>query len=199
VKRPTATDFGLAALCAALNVGVGALVASLKLPLYLDSIGTVLAAVLAGWPIGVLTGLVSLVVMAFVSTPTAIAYAGTAIVIAVLADLFGRYRYLKSFLLTPIWGFLLGIASAFVSAPVTTYLYGGISFAGADAVTTFFKTTGHTLAQSVIFGGLATDPVDKLATSIVALGLAHLLPSKLLLRFSKGARLLRVGIPPPTP
>ena len=73
-----------------------------------------------------------------------------------------------------------------MSAPVTTYLYGGVSLAGADALTAFFKAMGNTLIESVILGGLATDPIDKLATSLIALSLLKALPKRLYQRFPNG-------------
>ena len=49
MKQTTTFHIGFLALCAALNVGIGAIVGMLKLPIYLDSTGTVLAAALGGW------------------------------------------------------------------------------------------------------------------------------------------------------
>ena len=76
LPRLKETDAGVIALGAALNVAVGYLAGLLKLPLYLDSIGTVLVAVLCGWMYGLLAGLASLVVLSLTQTPTVIAYAG---------------------------------------------------------------------------------------------------------------------------
>ena len=81
---------------------------------------------------------------------------------------------------------IVGLFAAIVSAPVTTYLYGGVSLAGADVVTAFFKAMGNTLLESVILGGLATDPVDKLATSLIAFALLKTLPKRIFNRFSNG-------------
>ena len=59
------------ALCAALNVSLGSIVYLIKLPIYLDSIGTILVGVLAGPLAGAATGLLSNLAWTFVlaSTP----------------------------------------------------------------------------------------------------------------------------------
>ena len=122
-------------------------------------------------------------------TPTVLAYAGTTIAIAVLADLFHRTGFLKTIPATIFGGLLIGVVSALVSVPVTTFLYGGVSLAGADAVTTLFKASGLPVWQSVLFGGLITDPADKLATAIICLFMVRSLPPSLLRRFG-GARVV---------
>jgi energy-coupling factor transport system substrate-specific component len=173
-------DAGLIALGAALNVSIGYLVGLLKLPLYLDSIGTILISALCGWMYGIVVGFAALIILALTVTPTVIAYAGTVVVIAVFASVFAKMGFLKGTLMTVIGGILLGVAAAATSAPVTTFLYGGVSLAGADAITTFFKATGMPLWKSVLLGSLVTDPADKLITSLICLGLIKSLPPRIL-------------------
>lgn len=174
------------AFCAAMNLALGAIVGMLKLPLYLDSTGTFIAAALGGWVYGAATGVLAAIVAAVVITPTAPAYAGTAIVIALCVGILVKYGFLRKFIFTIIGGLIIGIVSAIVSSPVTTYLYGGVSLAGADAATAFFRTMGKTLIQSVIMGGLATDPVDKIATSLIAFVLLKSMPKRIFSRFPNG-------------
>jgi energy-coupling factor transport system substrate-specific component len=186
MKRWDTFQLVFLAFCAALNVGVGVIVGIVKLPIYLDSIGTFIAAALGGWFYGATVGVLALVIAAIVITPTAPAYAGTAIVIALCVSIIVRYRFLRSLPITIVGGLIVGIFAAIVSAPVTTYLYGGVSLAGSDAVTAFFRAMGHTLLESVIIGGLATDPIDKLATSLIALALLKALPKRVYQRFPYG-------------
>jgi len=165
----------LMSVCVVLNLGLGFLVASLKLPFYLDSIGTVLATALGGLPVGVLTAVAS-VLVGSLYTPTLWAYVVTGIAIALYVNAFYKLGYLKRLLPTLVGGLGLGIVTAVVSAPVTVVVWKGASLAGADAVTAFFSATGRTLADSVVLGGLATDPVDKLFTSLIALTLLSRVP-----------------------
>ena len=185
MKRWNTFQLVFLAFCVALNVGIGAIVGLLKLPLYLDSIGTFIAAGIGGWFYGSIVGLLAVLISAIVISPTAPAYAGTAIIIALCVSILVRYGFLKSLTMTIVGGLIVGIISAIVSAPVTTFLFGGVSLAGADAVTAFFRAMGHNLLESVIFGGLATDPVDKLATSLITLSLLKVLPKRLYQHFPK--------------
>lgn len=184
MRRINAFDAGLIALGAALNVSIGYLVSILKLPLYLDSIGTVLISVLCGWVYGLIAGLSALLILSLTVTPTVIAYAGTAVVIAVLSALFARAGFLKNLKVTIIGGLVIGIAATATSVPVTTLLYGGVSLAGSDAITTVFKASGMSLWESVLFGSLITDTIDKLICALICLSLVRSMPPRMLSRFS---------------
>jgi energy-coupling factor transport system substrate-specific component len=172
-------DAGLIALGAALNVSVGYLAGILKLPLYLDSIGTILISVLCGWSYGLIVGLSSLVIISLTAVPTVIAYAGTAATVALLSAALARAGFLRTPGATVLGGILIGLAGAATSTPVTTFLYGGVSLAGADAVTTLFKAAGLPLWKSVLFGSLVTDPADKLITSLICYALIKSLPQRI--------------------
>src|SRR5919197_331840 len=74
----------------ALNLALGAVVAALKLPIFLDSVGTILVAALAGPWAGVLTGAISDVVLGILSSPTFFAFIPVAAVIGALAGLAAR-------------------------------------------------------------------------------------------------------------
>lgn len=167
----------LVVVCAGLNLGIGFVVATLKLPFYLDSIGTVLATVLGGIWAGIACGLLA-VLVGSAYTPTLWAYGGTAIVIAAYVSLARRIGYLSSWLPTILLGLGLGVVTAIASAPVTTYIWKGVSISGADALTSFFSATGRTLLDSVLLGGLSSDPIDKLITSLVALSILRGVPKK---------------------
>ena len=184
IGRINAFEAGLIAFGAALNVSIGYLVSILKLPLYLDSIGTILISVLCGWKFGVVAGLSALVIFSLTAVPTVIAYAGSAIVIAIGSAALARVGFLKSVKATILGGLIIGLAATAASVPVTTFLYGGVSLAGSDAITTVFKATGMPVWKSVLFGSLITDPIDKIITSLICLTLIRSLPSHILSRLS---------------
>lgn len=179
------------AFCAALNAGVGFLVHSLKLPIYLDSVGTVLAAVLIGPIPGAVAGVLALLIISITTAPTAIAYSGTAVLIAVCSAFFTRFKFLANMRGTLFWGFLLGVIAALASVPVTVYVFRGATLAGADIFTVLFKATGMSLHVSVILGGLLTDTVDKLATALLCFCLIKAMPARLTSHFT-GARILSI-------
>jgi energy-coupling factor transport system substrate-specific component len=188
LKKINSSEAGLIAFGAAFNVSIGYLVSLIKLPLYLDSIGTVLIAALVGWRAGVLTGLAAVTIMSLTVVPTVFAYAGTAVVIALLTALLVKYGFLKNWKMTIFGGLILGLSAVVTSVPVTTFLYGGVSLAGSDAITTFFRTTGMSVWESVLLGGMVTDPADKLITSVICFCLLRSMPEKVIEKISGASK-----------
>jgi energy-coupling factor transport system substrate-specific component len=172
-------NLALVLICIVLNLGIGLIVSTLKLPIYLDSTGTVLATALGGLWSGIGCGVLS-VIIGSVYTPTLWAYAGTMAVIAIYVSLVSSFGYLSKLARTALFGIGLGILCAIVSAPVTTYLWKGVSLSGTDAVTAFFSAKGMRLLVSVMLGNLAIDPIDKLITSLVAFAIVRRVPAGLL-------------------
>jgi energy-coupling factor transport system substrate-specific component len=167
----------LMVVCIGLNLGIGFIVTMMKAPLYLDSIGTVVATALGGLWVGIPCGVIS-VIVGSAYTPTLWAYAGTMAAIALYVRLVRPVGYLSKLLPTALLGIGLGVMCAIVSAPVTTYVWKGVSLSGADALAAFFSSKGVTPLVSVILTGLATDPIDKLVTSLVALALVTTVPTE---------------------
>jgi energy-coupling factor transport system substrate-specific component len=159
-------QLALIAVGIAVNLGIGFVVAALKMPFYLDSVGTVVVAALGGFIPGVICAVVS-VLIGSIYTPTLWAYAPTGIVIALYVSAVRKLGYLDKVFATVAGGIGLGIISAMVSAPITAFVWKGVSLSGADALTAFFSATGESLLESVVLGGLATDPIDKLFTSVI--------------------------------
>lgn len=85
----------------ALNIVLGTAVASaLKIPIYLDSVGTILVAALAGPLAGALTGFLANVVWTYLApppfgSPFAAPFAVVAVVIGLLAGTFARWGWLR--------------------------------------------------------------------------------------------------------
>lgn len=85
----------------ALNIVLGTAVASaLKIPIYLDSIGTILVAALAGPLAGALTGFLANIVWTYLApppfgSPFAAPFAVVAVVIGLMAGIFARWGWLR--------------------------------------------------------------------------------------------------------
>src|SRR4030066_570544 len=94
----------------AINIAVGQLIYTLKIPLYLDSIGTILVGVLAGPWAGALTGFLSSVIWTLAGwSPAAIAFAGVAAIIGALAGVFGRAGWPNSWWKAILAGLITGL------------------------------------------------------------------------------------------
>ncbi|MEQ1625252.1 MAG: hypothetical protein ABL870_11210 [Sediminibacterium sp.] len=91
-------------LAIAINVGIGAIVKALNLPLYVDSIGTILATLLLGWRVGAVVGILGFVITSVFINPFAIYFVGTQIVIAAFTHIVGKIGWFKTLFKTIISG-----------------------------------------------------------------------------------------------
>lgn len=167
----------------ALNIVVGQVVAALNLTVYLDSIGTVLVAVLAGPAAGVVTGILSNVIWGLTLTPIPLPFAVTQVVIAVLAGTAARIGVFRHVYLPPIAGLITGFVAAMVSAPIAAFVFGGATGGSSGAIVGAFQAMGSSLLEATTQQGLVYDPLDKTITFTVVGVLLAALPRRFLQRF----------------
>ncbi|QDY91336.1 ECF transporter S component [Arthrobacter sp. UKPF54-2] len=165
-----------------LNVVLGQLMGSTGLPFYLDAIGTVLIAVLAGPPAGAATGVLGSIVWSFFN-PTVLPFAAGAALIGFLAGLAARGGLFRRFYLAPVAGFLTGILAGVVSAPIAAFVYGGTAGLGTGAVVSAFRAMGDTLLAAITKQALISDPMDKAIVFTIAALLAYALPRRTTFQF----------------
>jgi hypothetical protein len=144
-------------LAIAINIILGQTVAAaLKIPVYLDSIGTILVGVLAGPIPGALTGFLANILWTYVVPPpfqgsASAAFAIVAAVIGLLAGLFGRLGWMRPRPNRSVGELLIGaVASVAIVGGLAYYAYSRF-YAGGFA---FFTNTGKVDLVFVIFGWL---------------------------------------------
>lgn len=115
------TSLALIPLAIAINIAVGQITQMLKMPVYLDSIGTVLVGALLGPWVALFTGALSNIIWTLSGLPnsaTAINYAYVAAVIGVIAGFTGRARlFLRE---SPRW--LSAIVGGTFMAAITLFV-----------------------------------------------------------------------------
>lgn len=169
----------------AINVAIGQLVIFLKLPLYLDSIGTVLVGVLSGGLAGALTGLVSNFIWGFLGNVIYVPFAAVAAAIGLLAGFFGDIGWFKSWWKVVVGGLVTGLVAAILSAPIAAYVFGGVTGTGTDAVVAMFRGLGLDVLGANMAQGVTSDPIDKALSFLIVWLILRALPSRFLARFSR--------------
>jgi len=160
---------------AVLNLVIGGIVASLKLPVFLDSFGFVLATILFGWPAGLLCAIVTLGAGYFVISPYLPAYFGTAVAIVIVTEILTRCGMFRSFPRAIGAGIIVALVAAACSIPMTAFVFRAETQSGADAITALLVEGGENFFESVIFTGVVTELADKIIVCAVAYAAAKLL------------------------
>ncbi len=172
----------------AMNIALGGVVNALKLPIYLDAIGTIVITLLVGWRAGVIVGVISFLLASVLISPVYVYFVGTQCAIAIYVSLVANY--LRAF--SRLWkvvvaGIGLGILAGVVSAPVIVIVFGGASGSGRDLVTALLVGSGQQMIKAVLLSGMASEPVDKTLQLLLAYTLLRSSPKRVLRRFSSKA------------
>jgi len=169
----------------AINVVMGQIVVLLKLPVYLDSVGTMLVAVLCGPWAGALTGTLANVIWGLVIDPNALPWFPVALFIGFVTGWCAISGLFKSWWKVIITGFLVALTAALVSTPIAVYLYGGISASGSSLITAYLIQTGRDMVSAVLSTNFLVEPVDKITTALLAFAIIQGLSKRYLARFPR--------------
>lgn len=179
-----ARTLGLIPIAIIINSVIGEIVGSIGLPLYLDSVGTVLVAALAGPVAGMATGALNNVVWGLVN-PAALPFAAGAALVGWLAGVFiHRFNAFRNPGTVVGFGLVLGVVGGMVAAPVAAYVYGGTAGVGTGALVSLFREMGGSLIASVTTQAFISDPVDKLIVLFIAYATVEALPKRTVAAFA---------------
>lgn len=166
-------------VCIALNVGLNKISAVMQLPVFMDTVGTILSGAMVPLPYSVLVGIVSNLIGGVVTHPSIPFYIGTQVIIS-LMSIFGFRRGWFDTLPAAIGlGFAIGIVSAIVSAPVTAIVFGGVTEPGATALNAILLAAGYDLWTSVFSGLLVVSSIDKVIAAVIVWTLLRRMPERL--------------------
>lgn len=168
-----------------LNVVVGQIAATLKLPVFLDAIGTVLIALLAGPWVGAVTGLLSNLIWGLISDPVAAAFAPVAMVIGLVAGLLAQAGLFRQWWQAIISGAIIAAVLSFVAVPIRVFMFGGVTGSGADLFTAYLLAIGRDLFSSVIITVFTSNLLDKIVTAVLAWAIVKALPLRFVTRFPR--------------
>lgn len=174
----TTRSLVLIAIGVAVNIVLGQIASTIKLPIFLDSIGTMLAAVLAGPVVGGVTGLLTNLIWGLIKGPTAAFFAPVAMVIGIAAGLLARAGFFRTWWQAGLAGAVVAVVLAFVAVPIRIYLFGGVTGSGADFMVAYLLKVGRTLFSSVLVTVVTTNLADKIVTALLVWGIVRGLPTR---------------------
>lgn len=170
-------------LCAslmALNLVLGKVAATLSLPVYLDTIGTIIAAAMLPWRFAVLVGVGTSLLAGLVIHPAYPFYAFNQFVIATLVYFAVRAGFFSAWWKSGLTGFLIAVVASITAAPVTVLVFGGVTLSGTTAINAVLMATGKTIWQSVVTGALIIESGDKIAACLIAWFVLKRLPENMI-------------------
>ena len=175
----TIYHISMIALAVVLNLIGGQIALMLKLPIYLDSMGTMFIAAVYGPFYGMLPSLLSGVILGITVDMYSLYYAPVGIFLGLLAGFVWRKKQDKR-----SWFFLgalmISVPTSFLSALITAYLFGGITSSGSTFFVQLLAKTPLGLTMSCFVVQVITDYIDRMITLLFVAALLKKLPTSLL-------------------
>ncbi|WP_066393020.1 ECF transporter S component [Neobacillus mesonae] len=148
----------------------------LKLPLWLDSIGTVLAAMLGGPIVGALAGAINNIIYGF-TDPISFVYAITSVAIGVAAGVLFYKGYISSWGKAVVAGIIIGLVEKVISTPLNIGFWGGqTGNVWGDALFAFVLANTESTWLASLLDEIVVDVPDKLLVVLVSYGIFQGLP-----------------------
>lgn len=169
----------------AINMAVGQIVATLKLPVYLDSIGTMLVGVICGPWAGALTGVLANTILGLTINPDFLPWWPVQALIGLVAGICANFGLFKSWWKVVVTGFIIALVAAIASVPIALLVYGGITASGTGLITAFLVESGRGMVQAVFASSFLTEPVDKITTAMLAFAIIQGLSRRFIARFPR--------------
>lgn len=168
-----------------INLIGGTLCSALKLPLFLDMIGTIVIACLSGPWVAALCGLLTNVFLALAANPVYLPYS----LASVLCGLVTGYM-VKAGLFKKIWGVVLTwlactLTNVVSASVVTIFVYGGSAgVTGTAVLTATLVAATKDIAASVISTSMLENLVDKGIAFLIAYIIVQRIPKRFLSQYA---------------
>lgn len=193
MRRQTSSikdDFSILAqlmipVCVAVNFVGGQLAAILKLPVYLDAIGTFFIAMLCGPWVAAATGMLSNIV-AGIANPSNFPFIPVSIIIGITAGFLAIRGMFTAWWKWVLSILILSAVSILAAAPVVVLLYGGITGGGTSIITAVAMAAGANI-WTAFFGteGIFT-VLDRIISFIICWLVIRVIPERTLIKFICG-------------
>jgi energy-coupling factor transport system substrate-specific component len=166
--------------CVGINFLGKSFAEALHLPLWLDAIGTCLAACLAGPIAGAICGAANNIIYGLTISPVSLVYALTSVGIGVAVGILaskGQMKTLKGAILTSI---IAGLVAVIISTPLNVAFWGGTTGnTWGDAVYAWSVAHNVPMFIASFFDEIIVDIPDKIATILIVFAIYKGLPKTL--------------------
>jgi energy-coupling factor transport system substrate-specific component len=184
MPRLSSRLLALIPLAVGINLALGKVASATSLPVFLDTVGTVLVAALVGPGAALVTGVVSQTAFTILDGKLMwMAFLPVQLGVALYAGLAARYRMFASPFRAVLSGLGLGVIAATLSWPISLLLFGGVTASGVTLVTTALTAVGVPLEWAVYGASLSNDLLDKAVTFFLVYVVLEALPNRMAARF----------------
>ena len=174
----------------AVNFVGGQLASLLKLPMYLDTIGTIFASMLCGPWVGAVTGGLANVVTG-IANPVNFAFIPVNVIAGLVTGFLSRKQMFSVWWKWIISMLLMAAASIISSAPIVVLVFGGVTGGGTSLITAAAMAAGANI-WAAFFGteGIFT-VLDRVISFLICWAVIKVIPARTLVKFGCGSNYIK--------
>lgn len=173
-------------ICVAMNIVLGIITSALGIPLYLDTLGTVLSAALIGPVPGIIVGALSNIITGLMYSVSDIPFCLVNMAVGLIVGLVAK-KFKFTVVSAVITGLVLSFVCPAIGTPIGIYVYGGLNGSASDVLVMSLVQAGKDIFQASFLRNVASNLIDKVGTCIVGWALIKAMPMRFLDNFKKEA------------
>ena len=173
-------------ICVAINIVLGIITSALGIPLYLDTLGTVLSAALIGPVPGIIVGALSNIITGFMYSVSDIPFCLVNMAVGRIVGLVAK-KFKFTVVSAVITGLVLSFVCPAIGTPIGIYVYGGLNGSASDVLVMSLVQAGKDIFQASFLRNVASNLIDKVGTCVVGWALIKAMPMRFLDNFKKEA------------
>lgn len=173
-------------ICVAMNIVLGIITSALGIPLYLDTLGTVLSAAIIGPVPGIIVGALSNIITGLMYSVSDIPFCLVNMAVGLIVGLVAK-KFNFTIVSAVITGLVLSFVCPAIGTPIGIYVYGGLNGSASDVLVMSLVQAGKDIFQASFLRNVASNLIDKVGTCIVGWALIRAIPMRFLENFKKEA------------
>ena len=162
----------------AMNIVLGIITSAIGIPLYLDTLGTVLSAAILGPIPGIIVGALSNIITGLIYSVSDIPFCLVNVAVGLIVGLVAK-KWKFGIIPAIITGLALSFICPAIGTPIGIYVYGGLNMSLVQG--------GKSIFQASFLRNVASNLIDKVGTCVIGCLLIKAMPMKFLDNFKKEA------------
>jgi energy-coupling factor transport system substrate-specific component len=178
MKKTNTFKITIMSIAVVLNI-IGAFIAvALKLPIFIDTIGTFLSAFLFGPVGGMLTGIVTSLINGLTFDPYSLYFIPVQVIIGLMAGICYKKNLFKGkFLILGI--IITTVMGSLMASLISAFVFSGITSSGTSFIVMYLKEAGVNIVASIFSTQILFDLLDKSITVLLVLTILKSVPKNI--------------------
>lgn len=172
-------------IAVAINFIGGSLALSLRLPIYLDTIGTILIGILGGPWIGGVTGFLSIILKSL-QDPVEMPFSLIAAAIGIIAGFLARGRMFSNIAKTIVSALLIAVVAVIASVLIRVIFFGGFATSGTTVLIASLMAAGIDFWPAQFIGQVVSELPDKGISAFIPYWIIQNMSLRYIVKFPNG-------------